>query len=58
MEWFGEVIAKAIGFFIFGLFFTAASSTNTGIEVKDFRFKYGFILCILTAIVTTAYTKQ
>lgn len=58
MEWFGEVIFKAIGFFVFGLFFTAVSSTNTGIEVKDFRFKYGFILCILIAVVVTAYSKQ
>jgi hypothetical protein len=58
MNWFGEVAFKAIGFFIFGLFFTAVSSANTGIEVKDFRFKYGFILCVLIAIVATAYAKQ
>jgi hypothetical protein len=58
MEWFGEVLLKTIGLGVFGMFFTAASCSNTGIEIKELRFRNGFILCLLLSVVSTAYSKQ
>jgi len=58
MEWFGEVILKTIGFQVFGMFFTAVSCSNTGIDIRDFRFRYGAILCLFIAIASSAYSKQ
>jgi hypothetical protein len=58
MDWFGEVLLKTFGLFVFGLFFTAASCYGSGIEPKDCHFRNGALLCLFLSVISASYSRQ